>query len=164
MANTSGIEVSSGINDKRQKLIVSRTRLIGAGVTTDGKNRFKTAKITAKKLHNDRQDSYSYGISANLKNFVPDSSDTQRPGIPTATINIAKIKYRATQKAYLTGNDGSKPDIDKMKGHVDKKRKDGYHITEDKHVRFELDMPVHKRRRGGGNNDFAERLSQFRNF
>ncbi|MCR9192740.1 MAG: hemagglutinin repeat-containing protein [Gammaproteobacteria bacterium] len=142
----SGIDVVAGINTDGHGVQVHETHMIGGKITTDGKNHFKTDKLSTETL-TDVQQSKGFGVSGNVHDVQRllggnPSNQAGEQTFATATVQIDKENFVASQVSVIHGTGGTVLEAQTFEGQVETNHDSGMRVHKDSSVHLQADVPV----------------------
>lgn len=142
----SGVHTVDGINTNGHELVVHDTHMIGGSITTEGKNHFKTDSLTTETLVDTEQYS-GFGISGNLHDAerLLSGKPSNRAGEPiftTATVQIDRRDFVATQKPVVHGKQGTELSVQSSEGQLETQHGSGIVIQKDRSLHVQIDIPM----------------------
>jgi hypothetical protein len=150
----SGLNIHDGINTNGHTVKVAETEMVGGRIVTAGKNHFKTDRLTATTLV-DEKNYKGIGISGNVNDLdrVSGQRSTNASGeqaVATAAVSFDRVDVVATQAAVIHGAQGTHVDVGELQGELHTTSADGRKVVKDKAVSIEVDVPI-------TNRDYLER-------
>ena len=142
----SGIHTVDGINTNGHELVAHDTHMIGGSITTEGENHFKTDSLTTETLVDTEQYS-GFGVSGNLHDAerLLGGKPSNRAGEPiftTATVQINRRDFVATQKPVIHGKQGTGLSVQSLDGQLETQHDSGRVIQKDRSLHVQIDIPM----------------------
>ena len=142
----SSIHTIDGINTDGHEFVAHETHMIGGSITTEGENHFKTDSLTTETLLDTEQYS-GFGISGNLHDAGrllggKPSNKAGEPIFTTATVQIDRRDFVATQKPVIHGKQGTELSVQSLEGQLETQHDSGRVIQKDRSLHVQIDVPL----------------------
>lgn len=142
----SGIHTIDGINTDGHEFVAHETHMIGGSIRTEGENHFKTDSLTTETLLDTEQYS-GFGISGNLHDAGrllggKPSNKAGEPIFTTATVQIDRKDFVATQNPVIHGKQGTELSVQSLEGQLETQHDSGRVTQKDRSLHVQIDVPL----------------------